>query len=57
MIFSGNMKTAFYVRILRKIDVERKPEIPLIVFSFCVIDPILRFVWIRAVFFDPALKW
>jgi len=44
------MKTAFYVRILRKIDVERKPEIPLIFFSFCVTDPILRFAWILAIF-------
>jgi hypothetical protein len=50
MTFSGNMKTAFYARILRKIDAVRKPGITLIGLSFCAADPIIRFAWIRAIF-------
>ena len=44
------MITAFYVRILRKIDAVRKPGITSIDLSFCVTDPILRFAWILAIF-------
>ena len=44
------MKTAFYVRTLRKIDAERKPVITPIGLSFCADDPIIRFAWILAIF-------